>query len=44
MCNHKKMIKINDVDVCLKCGMTVCNGKFIQIDRKLVEKIGKRVK
>ncbi|MDO5397051.1 MAG: hypothetical protein Q4G33_03895 [bacterium] len=43
MCRHKR-IKINDVDVCLKCGLTVCEGKFVQIDRKLISKIGKKVK
>lgn len=43
MCKHK-WIKINDVDVCVKCGLTIYCGKYIQIDRKFVSKIGKKVK
>ena len=42
-CKHK-FIKINDVDVCTKCGLSICDGKTVVFDRKLVNKIGKKVK
>lgn len=43
MCKHNWK-KVNDVDVCIKCGLSVCNGRILMIDKKLVERIGKRVK
>ncbi len=43
MCKHR-WIKINNVDVCTKCGLTICDGKFILIDKKFISKIGKKVK
>lgn len=43
MCKHKWQ-KINDVDVCIKCGLCVFEGHFLLIDKKLLSKIGKRVK
>lgn len=39
-CKHK-FVKINDVSVCIKCGLTVCDGKAVLIDRKFVNKVGK---
>ena len=36
MCSHTNTQKINDVKVCLSCGMTILpNGKII-FDRKIV--------
>jgi hypothetical protein len=43
MCAHKWK-KINDVDICLKCGLTICDGRYAMVDRKLLKKIGKAVK
>lgn len=43
MCGHKWR-KINDVDICVKCGLCICDGRFFMIDRKLLSKIGKPVK
>lgn len=43
MCKHNWK-KINDVDVCIKCGLTVSKGRILMIDKKLVERVGKRVK
>lgn len=39
-CKHK-FIKINDVSVCVKCGLTICDNKSVVIDRKFVNKVGK---
>ncbi len=40
------MIKINDIKVCLDCGMTVINGENVFFDRKAINygqsKKGKR--
>lgn len=40
MCKHIWK-KINDVSVCTKCGISICNGKFVQFDRKIVNKLRK---
>ncbi len=40
MCKHIWK-KVNDVSVCTKCGTSICNGKFIQFDRKIVNKLRK---
>ncbi len=42
-CKHK-FVKINDVSICVKCGLSICDGKAVVFDRKIVNKIGKRVK
>lgn len=36
--------KVNDVSVCTKCGISICNGKFVQFDRKIVNKLRKLAK
>lgn len=43
MCGHK-WIKINDIDICLKCGLSLYKGRFLVVDKKLLSKIGKPVK
>ena len=35
MCNHGNTVKINDVRVCLKCGLTITNDGKVIFDRKL---------
>lgn len=40
MCNHKWQ-KVNDVSVCIKCGVSICNGKKVIFDRKLINKLRK---
>ena len=35
MCNHSNTVKINDVRVCLKCGITITHDGKIIFDRKL---------
>lgn len=35
MCPHSNTKKINDVRVCLKCGMTLTNDGRVLFDRKL---------
>lgn len=41
MCNHT-FLKMNDVTVCVKCGMTVADGKKVIFDRKLPSYIRKK--
>ena len=36
MCTHSNTQKINDVRVCLRCGMTLTNDNKIIFDRKIV--------
>lgn len=36
MCNHVNRVKINDVCVCLKCGLTVTTDGKVMFDKKLV--------
>lgn len=43
MCKHQWK-RINDVDVCVKCGLSICDGKFIMFDKKFVQKHGRKVK
>ena len=44
MCNHCNTIKVNDVWVCLQCGLTrTYDGKII-FDRKIVNRKKKKVK
>ena len=43
MCRHK-FIKIDDVSVCVKCGLSICDNKAVVIDRKLINKRGRAVK
>lgn len=42
MCNHSAIIKINDVRVCAKCGMTLVDSKKVIFDRKLRPYISKK--
>ena len=35
MCSHGNTVKINDVRVCLKCGMTITNNGKIIFDKKI---------
>lgn len=35
-CKHTNTRKVNDVRVCLDCGMTITNDGHIQFDRKIV--------
>lgn len=40
-CNHK-FININDIAVCRKCGLTICDrGKAVIIDKHAVSEIQK---
>ena len=43
MCNHKWK-RINDVDFCIKCGLSVTEGKYLLVDKRLIQKLGKKVK
>lgn len=36
MCNHSNVKRINDIRVCLDCGLTVTNDNKIIFDRKIV--------
>ncbi len=40
MCNHIWK-NVNNVSLCIKCGVCICNGKFVQFDRKIVNKLRK---
>lgn len=42
MCNHI-MIKVNDLNVCAKCGMTLADGKVV-FDRGLLDYIKSKEK
>lgn len=45
MCNHSNTVRINDVKVCLKCGMTITHDGNVIFDRKITnynKKRGKR--
>lgn len=44
MCNHSNTVRINDVRVCLRCGMTLTlDGKVI-FDRKIANYKSKKRK
>lgn len=43
MCNHE-MQKINDVKVCMKCGMTITPDGKILFDRKIASYKSKKKK
>ena len=36
MCKHGNTIKVNDIKVCLSCGMTLTYDNKIIFDRKIV--------
>ena len=43
MCNHI-MVKVNDLNVCVKCGLILANGEKIILDRKLSNYIRRNAK
>lgn len=44
MCTHGNTKKINDVRVCLNCGMTITHDNKVIFDRKIVNYKSKRRK
>lgn len=45
MCSHSNTVKINDVKVCLSCGLTLTHDNKIMFDKKIVNyKFNKRKK
>lgn len=42
MCRHSSVVKVNDLRICLKCGMTLADNKKIVFDRKLRPYIEKK--
>ncbi len=44
MCNHSNVKKINDLYVCLNCGLTVTKDGKVIFDRKLINYLKKRGK
>lgn len=43
MCNHS-MVKVNDLNVCVKCGLILADHKKVVFDRKLSDYIRNRSK
>ena len=41
MCNHI-MKKVNNLNVCIKCGLTLADNKKIVFDRRLTDYIKKK--
>ncbi len=44
MCTHSNTRKVNDVRVCLKCGMTITPDGKIFFDRQIVNYANKKPK
>lgn len=44
MCSHSNTKKVNDVRVCLKCGMTVTHDGKILFDKRIVNYANQRRK
>lgn len=44
MCGHTNTMKVNDVKVCLDCGMTLTYDNKIIFDREIVNYKKKKVK
>lgn len=44
MCSHSNTVKMNDVRVCLDCGLTVTHDGHVLFDRKIVNYKRKRKK
>lgn len=43
MCNHN-MVKVNDLNVCVKCGLILADGKKVVFDRRLSDFVKNRSK
>lgn len=41
MCRHD-MVRVNDVKICRKCGLTICPGGQVFFDKELIRKRRKK--